>query len=111
MKSLWAGEKPTTADLMSYLRDPLALQLGMSHGKRVGHVFGLGERTVVAVTDLVQEEMTTASIAKLFSVDQRWIRREAETVIAGIRNATKKHEKRTVREADRAWRASRQRER
>ena len=75
------------------------------------HVFGLGERTVVAVTDLVQEEMTTASIAKLFSVDERWIRREAETVIAGIRNATKKHEKRTVRKADRAWRASRQRER
>jgi hypothetical protein len=111
MKSLWAGEKPTTADLMSYLRDPLALQLGMGHGKEAGHVFGLGERTVVAVTDLVQEEMTTASIAKLFSVDEKWVRHEAETVAAGIRKATKKHEKRSVRDADRAWRTSRQRRR
>ncbi|WP_157043577.1 nuclease-related domain-containing protein [Nitrobacter hamburgensis] len=111
MKSLWAGEKPTTADLMSYLRDPLALQLGIGHGKEAGHVFGLGERTVVAVTDLVQEEMTTASIAKLFSVDEKWVRHEAKAVAAGIRKATKKHEKRSVRDADRAWRTSRQRRR
>lgn len=111
MKSLWAGEKPTTADLMSYLRDPLALQLGIGHGKEAGHIFGLGERTVVAVTDLVQEEMTTASIAKLFSVDEKWVQHEAKAVAAGIRKATKKHEKRSVRDADRAWRTSRQRPR
>lgn len=95
------------ADLLNYLSDPLALQLAMEHAKKTAHVFGLGERSVVSVTDLGHDEMTTASIAKLFSVDAKWGRREAKAVTDAVRRAEKKHEKRAVRQADRAWRSRR----
>jgi len=81
----------------------------IGHAKKARHSFGLGERTVVTVTDLAHEEMTTASIAKLFSVDEKWVRREAEAVTRAIRDAERKHEQRSVREADRAWRAQQRR--
>ena len=109
MKSLWVGDKPTPADLVSYLDDPLQLQLIIGHAKKAAHGFGLGEKTVVAVTDLAHEEMTTASIAKLYSVDEKWMRREANAVTGAIRDAMRKHEQRSVREADRAWRAQQKR--
>lgn len=107
MKSLWAGDKPTPADFLTYLSDPLALQLATGHAKKTAHVFGLGERSVISVTDLGHEEMTTASIAKLFSVDAKWARQEAKAVTDAVRRAEKKHEKRAVRQADRAWRSRR----
>ena len=109
MKALWQGDKPTPTDLVSYLADPLQLQLLIGHAKKRPHYFGLGERTVVAVVDLAHEEMTTASIAKLFSVDEKWVRREAEAVTRAIRNAATKHEQRSVRRADRAWRTQQKR--
>lgn len=105
MKSLWAGDKPTTTDFLTYLNDPLALQLAKGHAKKTAHVFGLGERSVVSVMDLGHDEMTPASIAKLFSVYAKWVRREAKAVTDAIRRAEKKHEKRAVRQADRAWRS------
>lgn len=105
MKSLWTGDKPTPADLFSYIRDPLPLQLIIGHAKKTRHHFGLGERTVVTVTDLAHEEMTTTSIAKLFSVDENWVQREAKAVTRAIRDAKKMHEQRSVRKAERAWRA------
>lgn len=105
MKNLWAADKPTPADLMAYLADPLAVQLLTGHSKEAAHVFGLGERTVVVVTDLAHDEMTTASISKLFLVDEKWVRREAKRVTDAVRNATRNEEKRSVRRADRAWRA------
>jgi len=107
MKALWKNDKPTPADLMSYLSDPLQLQLMIGHAKKSKHRFGLGERTVVAVVDLAHDEMTTASIARLFSVDERWVEREAQSVSRAIREAMRRHEDQSVREADRAWRAQR----
>lgn len=109
MKSLWTGDKPTPSDLVSYLDDPLQLQLMRAHVKTATHGFGLGERTVVAVTDLSHEEITTAAIAKLFSVDAKWVEREANSVAAAIRDAMRKHERRSVRKADRAWRTQQRR--
>lgn len=99
MKSLWEGDKPKPADLLEYLRDPLALQLAKAHAKKVAYVFTLGERTAVSVTDLAHDEMTTASIAKLFSVDEKWVRREAKAVTEAIRNGTKRRERRAFRES------------
>jgi hypothetical protein len=107
MRSLWADDEPTPADFLTYLNDPLALQLAKGHARKTAHVFGLGERSVVSVTDLGHDEMTTVSIAKLFSVDQKWVRREAKAVTDAVRRAEKKHEKRAVRQADRAWRSRR----
>lgn len=111
MKALWKGHKPTPADLVSYLSDPLQLQLMIGHAKTSRHCFGLGERTVVAVADLAHDEMTTASIAKLFSVDEKWVEREAKAVTRAIREAMRRHEERSVREADRAWRNQQRRAR
>jgi hypothetical protein len=105
MKSLWVGDKPTPADLVSYLADPIQLQLMIAHTRKAKHGFGLGERTVVSVTDLVHEEITTSSIAKLFNVDEEWVKREGAAVTRALREATMKNEQRSVREADRAWRA------
>jgi hypothetical protein len=104
MKALWQGDKPKPVDLVSYLSDPLQLQLMIGHARTSRHGFGLGERTVVAVADLAHDEMTTPSIARLFSVDERWVEREAAAVTRAIRDSIKKHEKRSVRQADRAWR-------
>jgi len=109
MKSLWKGDKPTPDDLISYLADPLQLQLMIGHAKKSGHRFGLGERTVAAVVDLAHDEMTTASIAKLFSVDGVWVEREAKAVARAIKDAMRRQEQRAVREADRAWRAQQRR--
>lgn len=109
MKALWKGDKPTPADLVAYLNDPLQLQLLIGHAKTNRHGFGLGERTVVAVADLAHEEMTTASIAKLFSVDEAWVKRESETVARAVRDAMRKHGQRSVRKADRAWRVQQRR--
>lgn len=109
MKSLWKGDKPTPDDLVSYLTDPLQLQLMIGHAKKSGHRFGLGERTVAAVVDLAHDEMTTASIAKLFSVDGEWVEREAKAVTRAIKDAMRRQEQRAVREADRAWRAQQRR--
>lgn len=109
MKALWQGDKPTPADLVSYLTNPLQLQLMIGHAKKRSHYFGLGERTVVAVADIAHEEMTTASIAKLFSVDEKWVQREAKAVTQAIRDAGRKHEQRSVRKADRAWRTQQRR--
>jgi hypothetical protein len=97
MKALWKGDKPTPADLVAYLSDPLQLQLMIGHAKKSPHYFGLGERTVVAVADLAHDEMTTATIAKLFSVDEKWVEREAKAVTRAIRKAMRKHEERSAR--------------
>lgn len=105
IKTLWKGDKPTPADLMGYLNDQLQLQLLTGHAKTPRHGFGLGERTVVAVADLAHEEPTAASIAKLFSVDEKQVKRESEIVTRSIHNAIKKHEQQSIRKADRAWRA------
>lgn len=109
MKSLWKGDKPTPTDLVAYLNDPLQLQMLIGHSKRNRHRFGLGERTVVAVSDLAHDEITTVSIAKLFSVDEKWVEREANVVTSTIRTATRRYEERSAREADRAWRAQQRR--
>jgi hypothetical protein len=109
MKALWKGDKPTPADLMAYLADPLPLQVLIHHTKPHAFCFDLGERTIVAVTDLSHEEITTASIAKLFSVDEKWVAREEKAVTRAIRDGVKKHEQRSVRKADRAWRAQQRR--
>lgn len=109
MKALWKSDKPTPADLVAYLTDPLQLQLMIAHTKSSRLGFSLGERTVVAVADLAHDEMTTASIAKLFSVDEKWVEHEAKAVTRAIRDAMRKHEHRSVREADRTWRTQQRR--
>jgi hypothetical protein len=81
----------------------------IGHAKKSGHRFGLGERTVAAVVDLAHDEMTTASIAKLFSVDGEWVEREAKAVTHAIKDAMRRQEQRAVRKADRAWRAQQRR--
>jgi hypothetical protein len=53
--------------------------------------------------------MTTASIAKCFSVDEKWVQREVNAVTAAIREAMREQERRSVRAADRAWRAQQRR--
>jgi hypothetical protein len=100
---------PTPADLVTYLRDPLALQLLTARAERTHHGFGLGERTVVAVADLMHKEMTTDTVAKLFSVDPKWVRKESDAVTHAIQKAKKGSEQRAVRNADRAWRTRQQR--
>lgn len=109
MKSLWAGDRPTPRDLLGYLRDPLALQLMIGHAGSTQYEFGLGERVTVTVTDLTRKEMTTGSIARLFSVDRKWVEREDKTISRAVSEAKKRHEQRIVREADRRWRERRQR--
>jgi hypothetical protein len=104
MKALWKGDKPTPADLLLYLSDPLQLQLMIGHAKRIEHRFGLGERTAVSVVDLEHDEIIPTSVARLFSVDERWVEREAQSVARAIRDAVRKREERSVRDADRAWR-------
>ncbi|WP_264715167.1 nuclease-related domain-containing protein [Limobrevibacterium gyesilva] len=111
MKALWKGDKPTPTDLVAYLRDPLQLQLMIGHAKKNPHHFGLGERTVVAVADLSHEEMTTASMAKLFSIDEKWVGREAQAVSRAIRKAMRIHDERFVQKAARAWREQQKRSR
>lgn len=111
MKSLWSGERPTPSDLRAYLGEPLQLQLAMAHTARSRHAFGLGERTVVAVTDLAYAEMTIASISKLFSIDPQWIKREVSTVKTSIAKARLQAERRASIKADRAWRCDPRRKR
>ena len=105
MKALWKGDKPTPTDLVVYLRDPLQLSLLIGHTKANRHGFGLGERTVVAVADLAHEEPTIASVAKLFSVDEKLVKRQSEAVTRAVRNAMRSHEQQSVRKADRVWRS------
>lgn len=109
MKSLWKGDKPTPADLVSYLGEPLQLQLMIGHAKKSPHYFSLGENTVVAVVDVEHDEMTTASIAKLFSVDEKWAERESEVVARAVRDARRRLEQQSVLQADRAWRVQQRR--
>jgi len=105
MRALWKGDKPMPNDLIAYLKEPIQLQLMIGHAKINRHSFGLGERTVVAVADLAHGEMTTASIAELFSVDEKWMKRESEAVTRAIQVATRSQEERAARKADRAWRS------
>jgi hypothetical protein len=54
---------------------------------------------------LAHEEITTSSITKLFNVDEEWVKREDAAVTRALREAMRKIEQRSVREADRAWRS------
>lgn len=109
MKALWTGDRPTPSDLLAYLRDPLALQLMIGHAGPTQYQFALGERATVTVTDLTRKEMTTGSIARLFSVDRKWVEREEKAVSRAVSEAKRRQEQRIVREADRRWRERRQR--
>lgn len=92
MKALWSGEEPTPADLVSYLANPLQLQLALAHTEPSGHSFGLGERSVVAVADLAYLEMTTTSISDLFNVDPESVMLGAEAVKRAIAEARRERE-------------------
>lgn len=104
IKSLWATDKPTPDDLIAYLSDPIQLQLMIEHTRTRQHTFTLGEKSVATVTDLTRDEISVSSIAKLFSVDEKWVRQEELVVTQAIRKAKVKYEKISVKKADRAWR-------
>jgi hypothetical protein len=109
MKRLWKGEAPAAADLMAYLKDPFQLRLMAAHLRKEGHVFGLGERTVVGVADVFHDEMSPKSTAKVFGIDGKWVEREAKDVTRAIVAARKASEWRTVRKAERVWREQQKR--
>lgn len=110
MKSLWSGDRPTAVDLVEYLIEPLQLQLVTAHTERTRHGFGLGERTIVAVDDLVHTEMTLASISSLFSIDAKWVERENKRMARAVGEERRKRERRAIIEADRAWRNTRRKQ-
>lgn len=109
MKRLWKGATPTAADLMAYLDDPFQLRLMAAHLRKEGHGFGLGERTVVGVADVLHDEMSAESTAKVFGIDGKWVEREARDVTRAIGAARKANEWRSVRQAERAWREQQKR--
>ena len=109
MKSLWSGDKATVADLVAYLADPLPLQIAAAHTGRTSHGFGLGGRTVVMVDDLAYQEMTTESISTLCGVDPKSVRRDARTFTRALDRVQRRHEKRAIVQAERAWRSQQRR--
>lgn len=111
MKALWSGDRPTGGDFLAYLADPFPLQIARAHTKVDRHVFGLGERTVVAVDDLAYTELTTESISKLCGVDPKAVRRDAKRFTQALNDAGRRHEQRSIARAERAWRSQQQRRR
>lgn len=109
MKALWSGERPSVGDFTDYLAEPLPLQIAQAHTIRAAHRFGLGERTVVSVEDLVHTEMTTDSISKLCSVDPAAVRRDAKKFGQALHKARRRYEQRELIRAKRSWRTRQQR--
>ncbi|MCJ2079894.1 nuclease-related domain-containing protein [Methylobacterium sp. J-090] len=109
VKKLWEGERPTPADLLRYLEDPPQLQLARAHVEVGRHGFALGNRSFAAVSHLVYKEMTDASVSKAFGADGRSVRRDGRMFTRAVRAAERQEEVRTIRDADRAWRAKQRR--
>lgn len=104
IKDFWEAENPTPEGLARYLTDPFQIELLLGHTTTRHHVFGLGERTVVSVHDLVRTDMSLASVATMFGADPDAVAREQELVTKSIRAAVSRQNTKAVRDADRAWR-------
>ncbi|MBW6418041.1 nuclease-related domain-containing protein [Celeribacter sp. PS-C1] len=104
IKDFWEAENPTPEGLVRYLTDPFQIELLIGHTTTRHHLFGLGERTVVSVLDMVRTEISPASIAMMFGADPDAVAREQELVTKSIRAAVSRQNAKAVRDADRAWR-------
>lgn len=107
-KALWKGETPAPRDLVEYLKAPPQLELLAEHSKAEENLFALSHRTVVSVTDLTHSEVTAASITKHFALDQEKVDRDVQAIARAVRTVSRRIQKKEVKAADRAWRATRQ---
>ncbi len=69
INDFWNAESPTPEGLVRYLTNPFQIDLLLGHTTTRHHLFGLGERTVVDVLDLVRIDMSPASVATAFGAD------------------------------------------
>ncbi len=67
LASIWAGEKPTPADLTHSLADPLQLRLLLARARSRAHKFQLDERTIVVVKQVHFAEVTSDDLVKYFA--------------------------------------------
>lgn len=107
MHSIWSGDKPTVADFLAYLANPLPLRIAEAHTHRESLGFGLGEQTVVAVHELLYREITLDSMAEVFGIDPEVVRHDKRKFKNALGKAVRRHDARSLIQAKRKWRSRR----